>query len=226
MSIYNVAEQGGMRGVSMYKLAKDGRRVTTARQLSRWVEDHLGGVSHERRVASIARRLVEESIGFHALDHRDVRLLRQAAIVHDVGRHAGEKHHPAIGAEMLLKDESLPLKNRHRRALAYMTLYHRGQVPELGKDVILRETDDAKRLRTLLAFLRAADGLDCRSLRAPKLDIRRWGRRLLITCKLREDCPKSRRVFSRRKKFRLLEEALGCRVVVHFHVSRRLRVAA
>jgi len=211
----------------MSKIGKDGRMVTKLQTLSRWVEDHLGGVSHERRVATIARRLVEETVGFHSFDSKDLRLLKIAALVHDVGRHEGEKHHPAAGAEMLLSEKSLPLKNRQRRALAYLTLYHRGAVPEVGEDGVLRDSDDVERLRTILGFLRAADGLDCRSMPSPKVSVRRWGRKIHVACRLIEDTPKARRVFSRRKKFRLLEEMLGCKVVVSFvGTTRRLRVAA
>jgi hypothetical protein len=44
---------------------------------------------------------------------------------------------------------------------------------------------------------------------------------------LPEDSPKARRVFARRKKFRLLEQILGCRVsVVLMARRRRLRLAA
>jgi exopolyphosphatase/guanosine-5'-triphosphate,3'-diphosphate pyrophosphatase len=188
--------------------------------------DHLGSDRHERRVSAIARRLVEITSTLHDLDTRDLRLLRMSSLVHDVGRHVSEKDHPSVGAEMLLEDDSLPLKNRHRRALAYLTLYHRGEVPEVGEDLILRRSDDAKRLRLVLAFLRAADSLDCRSLPAPKLQIRRRGRRLRIVCRLPENSPKARRVFTRRKKFRLLEELLNCRIDVIVTARRRLKLAA
>jgi exopolyphosphatase/guanosine-5'-triphosphate,3'-diphosphate pyrophosphatase len=211
----------------MSRLGRDCRMVTQIQALRSWVTDHLETVRHERRVSTIARRLVEATLPLHNLEPRDRRLLRMAALVHDVGRHVSEKDHPMIGAEMLLEDESLPLKNRQRRALAYLTLYHRGEVPEAGEDVILRRSDDANRMLLILAFLRAADGLDCRSLPSPKVQIVRRGRRLQIVCRLPEDSPKARRVFARRKKFRLLEQILGCRVsVVLMARRRRLRLAA
>jgi exopolyphosphatase/guanosine-5'-triphosphate,3'-diphosphate pyrophosphatase len=211
----------------MSRLGRECRPVTKIQALRSWVTDHLESVRHERRVSTIARRLVEATLPLHNLEPRDRRLLRMAALVHDVGRHVSEKDHPEIGAEMLLEDESLPLKNRHRRALAYLTLYHRGEVPEAGEDTILRRSDDSERIRLILAFLRAADGLDCRSLPSPKIQIERHGRRLRIVCRLAEDSAKARRVFARRKKFRLLEKMLGCRVNVVMMVRRRrLRLAA
>jgi exopolyphosphatase / guanosine-5'-triphosphate,3'-diphosphate pyrophosphatase len=210
----------------MSRLGRDSRPVTRIQILRRWVLNHLDSVRHERRVSTIARRLVQATLPLHNLEARDRRLLRMAALVHDVGRHVSEKDHPFIGAEMLLEDESLPLKNRHRRALAYLTLYHRGDVPKVGEDVVLRRTDDAVRIRLLLAFLRAADGLDCRSLPSPKLQISRRGRRVRIICRLSEDSAKARRVFARRKKFRLLEEMLDCHVSVVVIVSRKFKLAA
>jgi hypothetical protein len=74
--------------------------------------------------------------------------------------------------------------------------------------------------------LRVADTLDCRSLPAPRLAIRLRDRCLRITCGLREDSNKVRRVFSRRRKFRLLEEVLDCRVEIAVQRARRLKLAA
>jgi exopolyphosphatase / guanosine-5'-triphosphate,3'-diphosphate pyrophosphatase len=210
----------------MKKLGRDGRTVTKLELVRRWSADHLGKISHERRVAAIARHLVDQTAHFHNLGRSDLLLLRMACFLHDVGRCVNEKDHPANGAEMILEDTHLPLKNRRRRALAYMTLYHRGEVPAEGKDAILRNSDDAEKLRLMLAFLRAADGLDCRSLPSPRLSIRYRDHRLRIVCRLSEDSPKARRVFARRKKFRLLEEILGLRVQVVIIAGRRLRLAA
>jgi exopolyphosphatase/guanosine-5'-triphosphate,3'-diphosphate pyrophosphatase len=197
--------------------------------LRRWVSEHLGEIRHERRVSAIAASLVKTTSTLHGFSRTQSRMLRLAAVVHDVGRCVNEKDHPAVGARMLLRDSSLPLKKRQRRALAYLTLHHRGAVPDLYKDPILRSGDDAAGLRMVLAFLRAADTLDSRSLPSPKLAFRLQGRRLRITCWLAEDSAKARRVFSRRKKFRLLEEMLGCEVRLSIRIGqsgRRMRVAA
>ena len=52
------------------------------------------------------------------------------------------------------------------------------------------------------------------------------GRRIRIVCRLREDSAEARRVFSRRKKFRLLEEMLDCRIDVVIVAARRLSAVA
>jgi hypothetical protein len=175
----------------------------------------------------------------------DRRLLQFAALVHDVGRCEGKEAHPASGAAMVLSDESLPLTAAERRAVAYLTLYHRGAVPAAGADDVLHhDADDAERLIKLLALLRAADALDSRSLESPQLVFalvpgparagtgagartgERARPRLRVTCYLQTDSAKARRVYERRKKFRLLEDVLGCRVEVEIFTAHALRMVA
>ncbi len=91
---------------------------------------------------------------------------------------------------------------------------------------MLRRKDNPDRLRLLLALLRAADGLDGRSAETPRLRFSREGRRLRIVCHLEHNTPKARRLYTRRKKFRLLEELLGCRVEVTLTGSETLRLVA
>jgi len=101
-----------------------------------WVSQRLGGSGHERRVASVAATLFDLAAPLHGLTSlADRRLLQLAALVHDVGRCAGKPGHPAAGAAMVLSDEAaLPLTAAERRAVAYLTLHHRGPVPEIGDD--------------------------------------------------------------------------------------------
>ena len=57
----------------------------------------LGEIRHERRVASIVRCLFDITLPLHNLNRGDLRLLKLAAYVHDVGRSVNDKDHPAIG---------------------------------------------------------------------------------------------------------------------------------
>src|SRR5207237_257997 len=136
-------------------------------------------------------------------------------------------------------DPFLPLTPTERRHLAYLTLYHKGTVPAAGRDAVLGRGDGADRLRRVLALLRAADALDSRSLQSPRLvfalvsarpavrgNAARREPRLRVTCYLTEDCAKARRVYRRRKKFRLLEELLGCRVEIDIALAEALEMVA
>lgn len=212
---------------------------TQHRAVERWVARRLGAVDHERRVEEIATRLFHLTRPLHRLGPDDLRLLRLAAVVHDVGRAVCDDTHPDEGARMVLADAYLPLTPTDRRHLAYLTLYHRGTVPAAGRDAVLGRADDADRLRRVLALLRAADALDSRSLQSPRLVFAlvaprptarngagRRDRRLRVTCYLHEDCAKARRVYRRRKKFRLLEELLGCRVEIDIALAEALEMVA
>jgi hypothetical protein len=84
----------------------------------------------------------------------------------------------------------------------------------------------------LLALLRAADALDSRSLETPRLVFALGGRpqrlpvELRVHCYLHADTPKARKVYRRRKKFRLLEDVLGCRVEIEIAHAHALRLVA
>ena len=206
----------------------------------RWVARHLGTCGHERRVAAVAATLFDLAAPVHALAESDRRLVQLGALVHDVGRSRGEENHPADGAAMVLAASSLPLSDVERRQLAYLTLYHRGAVPDAGDDDVLHGEDDAARMLTVLGLLRAADALDGRSIESPRL-VFAWVAgsadlagsrgglqrpRLCVTCYLQNDSAKARRVYQRRKKFRLLEQVLGCRVEVEIVLAQALRMVA
>jgi exopolyphosphatase/pppGpp-phosphohydrolase len=199
-------------------------------RVERWVRRRLGNIDHERRVAEIALTLFDLTAPLHRLGTGERRMLKLAALVHDVGRSVDADGHAKHGAAMLLADTSLPITAAERRAAAYLTRYHRGSVPDLGHDEIL-DADDARfALRTILALLRAADALDGRSTQRPRLlfTLARTGAttELRITCYLDAECAKSRKVYSRRKKFRLLEELLDVRVVVDVRTADALSMVA
>jgi exopolyphosphatase/pppGpp-phosphohydrolase len=200
--------------------------------VQRWVLRNLETVRHERQVAAIGANLFDLTRPLHRLSLADRRLLRLGALVHDVGRCVSKKDHPADGARMLREDTTLPITPAERRALAYLTRYHRGRWQ--GRDEILHRGDDPDRLLRLLALLRTADALDSRSLEEPARLVFALAaagdssrvRLLRATCYLEDDSPKARRVYRRRKKFRLLEELLDVRVEVEIDQAEALRLVA
>jgi exopolyphosphatase/guanosine-5'-triphosphate,3'-diphosphate pyrophosphatase len=206
-----------MKGVMSNRMAKDRRSLPISfreHACARWARRHLGRIDHERRVMNIATTFFDLLDDLHGLDESHRRLLRVGAIVHDVGRSIDDRRHPSIGAAMILEDESLPLSAQDRRRVAYLARHHRGAVPQVGFDELLQSGDERKAMRRILAILRAADSFDSRNLTPPRLIVARKGRRLRITCFIQGPPPKARKIFGKRKKFRLLEELLGCRVDV------------
>jgi exopolyphosphatase/pppGpp-phosphohydrolase len=204
----------------------EGRAAPKTRLVARWAMFRLGRIEHEARVARLAVRLLDITENLHDLSLHHRRLLRLAALVHDVGRSKDDEDHPAVGARMIRQSVELPLKKSDRRALAYLTMFHRGSAPPLGQDGILKRRDDRPTLRLILGFLRAADALDCRWLAAPRITLHRRGRRLRVVVHLRDNSEKARRAFNRRKKFKLLEEMLDCRVELEIRHARELELAA
>ena len=212
------------------------------RAVERWVAGRLGTVEHETRVAQVASTLFNLTWPLHRLPAADLKLLRLGAMVHDVGRCVDDENHPAEGAKMLLEDSHLHLSVTERRLLAYLTLHHRGKVPAEGQDEVLARGDDAPRMLDVLALLRAADSLDSRSLQSPRLVFALHGLKqdatgkslaksgsgpeLRVTCYLGSDCEKARKVYQRRKKFRLLEERFGCRVAIDVAHAEALQMVA
>jgi exopolyphosphatase/pppGpp-phosphohydrolase len=187
------------------------------RHLESWLVRRAGSGDHERRVAQIAGALFDITQDLHDLSHRARWTLIAAALVHDVGKSVDPDDHARIGANILLTDPHLHLSPTSRRWLAYLTLYHRGQVPAPRKDEILRPSDDAPGMLKVLGLLRAADTLDSRSVQAPRLLMMRRDNRLQINCFLRDFDERAHRAFCRPKKYRLLEQSLECQVTVEVH---------
>ncbi len=175
----------------------------------------------------IATSLFDLTHSSHRLEVNERRLLELAAVLHDVGRKVDVKHHPAVGSKMILADDWLPaLNDSDRRSVAYLTRYHRGAVPEAGFDEILTSSEARRRLRIVLAILRAADALDGRQLQPPRIVLARRGRKLFVTVYLEEDSAKAKRFFKRRKKFRLFEELLNLKVVVEIRHAHAVHAVA
>jgi exopolyphosphatase/pppGpp-phosphohydrolase len=201
------------------------RRICTRSHLVRdravetWVKSHLASLQHERRVKEIAGRLFDLTRPLHALKESDRRTLLLAAVVHDVGRSVDDRTHPQQGAKLLREARELPLPKKQRAELIQLTRLHRGKIE--SERVRL-----SRRMLVLLALLQAADGLDSRAIESPKLVMAIRDRRLHITCYLDDLSVKAMKVYSRRKKFALLEQILNCRVDVNLVEGRELRMVA
>lgn len=183
---------------------------------ARWAQRRLGDIGHERRVHAIAVKLFDLTRPLLHLSPAHGRLLRLAALLHDVGRVISDRDHPREGAEMIAA-ANLPLTSAERRHLMFLTRYHRGAVPPAGREEHLTPADDRAGLHRVLALLRAADGLDNRQLPPLQLTFSLSSRRLHVDADATGDLRTARRVFTRRKKFRMLEAFLGHAVSIEVH---------
>lgn len=190
------------------------------RHVVAFVRGRLGGVRHELRVARLCGELFRRTRAWHGLSETHLRALRLAALLHDIGRAMDDARHPQLGAELIARSRKLPLSAGERRLATFMARYHRGAVPRAGHDDVLRKGEHATAER-LLALLRAADGLDSRSaggagVRFAVREKPDGVRRLEVTITPHVVSARSLKALGRRKKFRLLEETLGCEVRVRF----------
>lgn len=179
-----------------------------------WVRGHLGKTRHERRVARVASRLFDVTARRHRLNAGHRRLLRLAALVHDVGRGLDDDDHPSEGAFLLLANQSLPFSSSDRRALAFLTLHHRGSLPDLRRPSILASEDRFDELNVLLALLRAADAVDSRRRGPARVRFELDRSRLKVHAVVAR-----KRSAIRERKLRLLGPAIGCDVAVRVRAA-------
>ena len=183
------------------------------RSALQWVRRVLGDNRHERQVRVNAQRLFDRLGASLRLGPADNRWLRLAAVLHDVGRSESEKHHPQAGAKLVLAAD-FNWSAADRRAVAYLTRYHRSGPPD--RPTILKPADPAGRLRRILGLLEAADVLDSRRLAKPSWKLIDDGETLTIDCRVTGPLEVARRVYARPKKFATLAREIGkpVRVVV------------
>lgn len=199
-----------MHGITRGLLATD-CEVAAAR----WVQRKLGDCRHERRVLAIAAKLFDLTRPHLGLGLAEHRLLRLSSLIHDVGRCVNEKDHPEEGAWMITQTSAFDMSPHDRRALAFLTRYHRGNVPREHDEDHLGPHDHRRPLRSVLALLRAADALDSRRLAPPQLVLAMDGHKLSVQCLVHsDDIREARRAFDKRKKFGLLSDLLGAEVQV------------
>jgi exopolyphosphatase/pppGpp-phosphohydrolase len=198
--------------------------VDGLRPVLEWVRRRVGNVDHEGRVLQVAGALFDLTADLHGLGRQARWALSASALLHDVGRCVDPNEHARIGAEMILSDSCLPAESR--RQLAYLTLYHRGPVPDLGRDEILTSRENRLGLRKVLGLLRAADTLDSRLIDPPRLLLVRRDRGLKVYCHVSDRADKARKAFCRPKKYRLLQDTIGCTIDVEVQLGEARMVSA
>ena len=119
------------------------------------------GEGHARQVTHLALRLFDELIPLHGYSGKERRLLEYAGFLHDIGWVHGQKGHHTRSCRMILSDHTLPVTRRERAAIALIARNHRKTVAENpGRAARSLKPEDLRRVLSLSAILRIADGLD------------------------------------------------------------------
>ena len=120
-----------------------------------------GQEAHAGIVTVLAAKLFDELTSLHGLSRRDRTLLTHAAAVHDIGWLRGQAGHQQESAALILAAPALPVTVREQGIIALIAGLHGGKVARRPKGFFtLLSPADKKRVRTLAALLRVADGLD------------------------------------------------------------------
>jgi len=138
-------------------------REASVKRLQVWSSFLDSDQQHGRRVARFGVEIYDGLLrtGVIKRSHeRDREILRAAAIVHEVGRSAGDKNHHKRTENMIDHlDRMAGWTSKDMRLMGRVARFHRGALPQAGK---LHDLEAAQRYRvTLLAgILRLANALD------------------------------------------------------------------
>jgi len=116
---------------------------------------------HAQHVAHLATQLFDELASLHALSVEDRRILRAAAMLHDIGVLVNHKRHQRH-SQYLIANSELPAFTPHQIAMvATVARYHRKGEPGPGHTEYMGfEAEDRARIDRLAALLRVAAALD------------------------------------------------------------------
>ena len=138
-------------------------REASLKKLQAWSAFMDSDLQHSRRVSRFAVQ-IHDSLAHHGLlkgaDKNSCELLKAAAMVHEVGRFAGNKNHHKSTQRMVNKLDGIVGWTRQEvKTMASVARYHRGALPQASR---LRHIPIAQRkIITLLAgILRLANALD------------------------------------------------------------------
>lgn len=137
---------------------------------------------HATQVDRLACVLFDNLAAVHGLGPADRRLLRAAALLHDVGDFISSVAHHKHTQYIIENTDLMGLSEEHRQIVACVARYHRRANPSTKHATFRRlGTADRKRVRKLASLLRIADALD-RSHRSKvrKLDVQVVGDEVVV----------------------------------------------
>jgi len=119
------------------------------------------GERHSDRVTALALSLLDCLAPLYPIDDHTRFMFRCAALLHDIGWHAGQKGHAARSREMIIAHEQLLLTVAERGIVGLVAGAHRGKARPVFRGIFtLLSPGRQQDVLVLSAILRVADGLD------------------------------------------------------------------
>lgn len=116
---------------------------------------------HALHVAELSASLFDQLADLHKMDAEDKRLLRLAALLHDIGDFVGFESHHKHSHYLISQADLMGLSPVAKEIVANIARYHRKALPDLSHPAY-RKLDRRARttVRRLAAILRVADAFD------------------------------------------------------------------
>ena len=109
----------------------------------------------------LALRLFDDLRDLHGLGDADRVVLEQGVLLHDIGQHVSHERHHEHAAYLVRHAALRGFDPTEVHFLAALVRHHRRGEPKASEDLFgALGASDRKRLRSLAALLRLADGLD------------------------------------------------------------------
>jgi exopolyphosphatase/guanosine-5'-triphosphate,3'-diphosphate pyrophosphatase len=171
---------------------------------------------HAKQVQKLALQLFDSIGPRMGLDATDRAILRDAALLHDVGYHINYQGHHKHSYHLILHADFLGMAPEEQVLVAHVARYHRGADPSRSRhqDYAQLEQPARRRIKKLASILRVADGLDRGHVSAVDIVRVRWLDRALRITPVPGAKAKSLRIelWGAARKSALLERMVKCPV--------------
>jgi exopolyphosphatase/guanosine-5'-triphosphate,3'-diphosphate pyrophosphatase len=117
--------------------------------------------SHTSHVLRLALSLFDQTTPLHGLGPADRELLEYTVVLHDIGQHVSRKGHHRHAAYLVENGQLRGFSPYEIALLAALVRHHRRGDPKASEPRLAAlEPADRERVRTIVAIMRLADGLD------------------------------------------------------------------
>ena len=149
-------ERVGLRSSRLF----DHDRVFTIQAVA--LGEHYGfNRLHAKQVSRLALSLFEQLEPVHELDPDDARLLKGAALLHEIGQFISFTAHHKHSYYLICNSDLAGISPQERLMMACIARYHRKAPPKADHEGYEELDEEARtRVRKLAAILRIADALD------------------------------------------------------------------